>query len=165
MVGSALSMAEDLIGARITFGDVPVVAINGASREIKADFLYSHHADRLGRWVRNQARLFGPGFTVHSRNRQEYGALPCVDHWWDVPAGGGSAWEARKVAASMGFELVVLCGCPLLAGPYQGHKLDGLLHDDDVAQSLFAQIEADVDWHAGCISMSGRTRELLGCSP
>ena len=52
VVGSALSMAEDLIAARITFGDVPVVAINGASREIKADFLYSHHADRLDRWVR-----------------------------------------------------------------------------------------------------------------
>ena len=73
-----------------------------------------------------------------------------------------SSW-LRKVASLVGFDSVVLCGCPLSLGPYVGnHNLGGLMHRVDVVDNLFGQIEADTAWHEGVYSCSGRTKELLG---
>ncbi len=159
VAGNAWTLHKDLEKA----GDYPVIAVNGAAKEVKAFALYSHHPERFValHWIHWQRRNFGDGFTV---NAPGSGDLPYIDHWWPVKRTGGSAWGARKVAKLMGFKKVILCGCPMEAGPYVGnHGLGGLMHRPEVVDNLFSQIEKDKEWHEGCISMSGRTKALL-CS-
>lgn len=169
VAGNAWCLHEDLAEARKILGDVPVIAVNGASREVKSIALYSCHPHRFvekgSEWIRHQRRLFGEGFTVHSSNKTKHGDLPYVQYWWHIPGGGGSAWGARKVAKLMGFNTVVLCGCPLLPGNYTGGRLGMNMTKAEVTEQYASEIASDTDWHKGAYSMSGRTREILGCLP
>ena len=115
------------------------------------------------RWIANQKRLFGGGFTVHSTNMAENGQMFHVKHWWeDARGGGGSAWGARKVACFMGFDPVILCGAPLDAGGYAGHRLGGLMTREYVICDLRAGIEREPEWHKGACAVSGWTSRVLG---
>lgn len=167
VAGNAWCLHEDLAKARKIIGDVPIIAVNGASREVKAIALYSCHPHRFmekgSEWIRHQRRLFGEGFTVHSSNKTKHGDLPYVNYWWHIPGGGGSAWGARKVARLIGFTKVVLCGCPLVPGNYTGHRMGMLMSKQEVTDQYASEIASDTHWHEGSYSMSGKTREILGC--
>lgn len=161
VAGFAECLHADLEKAIALVGDVPIIALNAASGAVKALMLFSQHPEcfKSKRWIEKQQQ-FGNDFTVHARGE---GTLPYVDYWWPTKGGGGSAWHARKVAALIGFDRVVLCGCPLEVGPYVGgHNIGGLMHRQDVVDDLFEQVRDDTQWHAGAYSMSGRTRDLLG---
>ena len=166
VAGNAWTLPEDFKRARELFQDAPVMAVNGAAREVKAFALVSQHPQNFtaygAEWSRHQRRLFGGGFTTHSHEFH-----PNVDYRWDVRPAGGSAWMARKIAGLMGFNTVVLVGCPLSPGNYVNHRPGILMTKQNVVDELLRQIEVDKDWHKGCYSMSGRTREILGqpCSP
>lgn len=156
--GNAWTLPDDLEKAFKLYKDPFIIAVNGAAKEIKANVLFSQHPEYFIEkgWIRKQQR-FWDGFEVHSIH--EY---PYVDKCWDIEKGGGSAWLARKAASLMGFNNVVLCGCPMEVGPYVGnHNLGGLMYREDIVDELFTQIKNDVEWHKGVISMSGRTRDLL----
>lgn len=159
--GNAFCLHEDLEEARKTV-DAPIIAVNGASREVKAFALFSYHPERFIEppysWIKRQQK-FGLDFTVHATKD-----LPHVDHVWKGAKGhGGSAWGARKVAKLMGFEHIILCGCPLTPGNYAGYKLGDLMTRQEVVDRYANEIEADKEWHEGCTSMSGATRDILGC--
>lgn len=160
VAGSAFSLHDDINRARALYPGAPVIAVNGASREVKAFALVSQHPEnftaRGAEWIRHQRRLFGKGFTTHSPKQHS-----SVDYWWDIRLAGGSAWVARKIAWHMGFDLVILCGCPLVPGNYTGHRPGMRMAKPAVVDELFGQIERDKDWHEGVYSMSGRTMELL----
>ncbi len=165
--GNAWTLHDDLERARKLFPDAPCIAINGAAREVRALALYSWHPDRFKEagyeWIRRQQRRFGDGFEVHGA--RTYHNMPWVEYWWPETkkGGGGSAWGARKMAWLMGFDQVVLCGCPLIPGPYVGnHGLGGLMTREQVVQMYVDQIKADRQWHEGAYSMSGCTRDILG---
>lgn len=164
--GNAWCLHEDLAAARKILGDVPVLAVNGASREVKAIALYSCHPHRFvekgSEWIRHQRRLFGDGFTVHSSNKPKHGDLPYVEYWWTIPGGGGSAWGARKIAKIMGFTTVVLCGCPLLPMNYASDKLGMNMTKPEIVGQYASEIALDTDWHEGAYSMSGKTKDILG---
>ena len=157
IAGSAWTLDEDLGRARTIWPHAPIVAVNDASRLVKAFALVSQHPERfetLG-WVRKQRRFFGDDFTTHSNSAP-------ADVVWDLPSRGGSAWLARRIMGVLGFDPVVLCGCPMEPGHYSGYTINGLMHQPEVVDELFGQIERDAEWHHGCVSMSGRTKALLG---
>lgn len=158
VAGSAWTLHDDLARAWEIYPGAPVIAVNDASRLVKAVGIVTQHPERIDRygWARNQARLFGPCPT--------HANAPPADYVWNLPSRGGSAWLARRIASSMGYGPVILCGCPLERGGYAVQHLHGLMHREDVVDDLFAQIERDTEWHEGALSMSGRTAELL-CSP
>lgn len=164
VAGNAQCLHDDLRRAFDRFGDAPVIAVNGAAREVKAFALYSKHPERFiaNRWADHQKTKFGDDFTLHGGRV----ALSCthVDYWWPkCYGGGGSAWDARKVARRMGFDLVVLCGCPMEPGPYVGgHNIGGFMNRKDVVEGFQDEIAADVGWHDGVVSASGWTRKILG---
>ncbi len=164
--GNAWCLHQDLTEARKIVGDVPVIAVNGASKEVKAIAIYSVHPQRFiergYEWIRHQSRLFGDGFTVHSSNKEKNGDLSYVQYWWHIPGGGGSAWGARKIAKLMGFTTVVLCGCPLTPGNYADHSMGMNMTKPEIVGQYAREIESDVDWHEGCYSMSGATKAILG---
>lgn len=163
VAGSALCLEDDLARARAILGDVPVIAVNAAAREVRAIALFSFHPDRLKsfRWIEHQAK-FHQAFTVHGRGLPQADCL-WVQHWWpDCGGGGSSAWGARKLAWLMGFDPVVLCGCPLTPGPYVGWRPGQLMARQNVHDDFYAQIEAEPEWHEGVYSMSGWTMEKFG---
>ena len=160
VAGNAWCLHEDL--AKAPQG-LPIIAVNGAASEIKAEFLYSKHPERMvergGYWIQKQQR-FHANFTVHGSAFHEN--MPWVDYWWeDARGGGGSAWGARKVAALMGFAPVILCGAPLDPGGYASNPIAKLMRREDVINNLRREIEADTKWHEGVYSMSGWTKEFL----
>lgn len=168
MAGNAWSLHDDLARGWAIYPDAPVIAVNGAAGEVKAIALYSKHPERFSnpgwQWAEYQQRRFGGGFTVHSSNQVGHPTAGRVEFWWeDARGGGGSAWGARKLAWLMGFEPVVMCGCPLVAGNYASHKPGVLMAQDVVINRLRRQIEAEPEWHDGVSSMSGWTREFFGC--
>lgn len=92
--------------------------------------------------------------------------MPWVNHWWpDARGGGGSAWGARKLAWLMGFDPVILVGCPLSPGNYAGHKPGNLMNDPKIVGQYASEIASDTDWHDGAHSMSGATMTILGAPP
>lgn len=166
MAGNAFCLKEDLDRASSLIGRCPIIAVNGAAREIEAFALFSYHPQRFIEppysWITRRKKLGGE-FTVHSAFRDAIPDMPWVDHWWEGANGdGGSAWGARKLAALMGFSKVVLCGAPLIPGPYSGYQLPLLMGRQDVVDKLLSEIESDTEWHEGVYSMSGRTRDLFG---
>ena len=170
VAGNAWCLHDDLARARDIYGDVPVIAINGAAREVKAFALYSGHPDRFvangHEWIRHQARLFGDDFTVHSaaNDLSTRANCPFVDYWWDGTgvARGTSAWAARKMAHFMGFNLVILCGSPLVCGGYTGYRPGLQMTKPEIIRRYCKIIKSEPEWHKGCLSMSGWTQELLG---
>lgn len=168
--GNAWCLDEDIARARALRPDAAVIAVNGAAGAVPAFALFSHHPEKLPKWITAQSLRFGPCFTVHSsgaieptklgRNR---GAMPWVDHWWPGARGGGtSAWCAVKLAKLMGFEEVVLCGAPLTTGSYSDGRMARDFNRPEILGHYRAQIARDTDWHAGVTSMSGWTREFFG---
>ena len=159
VAGNAWTFPDDLQRARKLFPDASIMAVNGAAREVKAFALVSQHPQNFtaAEWVRHQRRLFGGGFTTHAPLPH-----PNVDYWWDVRLAGGSAWVARKIASLMGFHPVVLVGCPMMSGNYTNHRPGLLMTKQSVVDELLRQIGTDKEWHDGCYSMSGRTRDILG---
>lgn len=86
---------------------------------------------------------------------QLVGPKPCADLEWDSQwnTGGGSAMYATLFGLEvLGFERVILCGCPLEAGDYlYNFEADGIW-----------QHRARVIFQGRVRSMSGNTRRLLG---
>lgn len=164
MAGNAFCLHDDLASAARLYGDIPVIAVNGASREVRAIALFSAHPERFMakgfEWIKWQRKL-NENFTVHGSSRIT--GEPWVQYWWpDTRGSGGSAWGARKVAWLMGFDPVILCGCPLVPGNYAGDRPGQIMAKQKVIDGLRQGIEEDTIWHDGVTSMSGWTRELLG---
>ncbi len=166
MVGSAWCLADDLDRARAIYPDAPVIAVNGAAREVEALLLYSMHPEHFEtghRWARWQRRRFHGEFTVHTSDREGNADQKGVDHVWpDARGGGGSAWGARKVAWLIGFDTVVLCGSPLDVGNYAQYRPGGLMTRPHVVDDMRAGLAKETEWHSGAVSMSGWTAKLLG---
>lgn len=162
--GNAWCLHEDLEKARKIYKDCPIIAVNGASREVKAFALFSYHPIRFVEapysWIKKQKK-FGNDFTVHGARYKKN--MPWVDYWWQGARGhGGSAWGARKVAKLMGFDQVILCGCPLVPGNYASYRPGDLMTRQDVIDRYRIEIESDIEWHKGVKSMSGWTAQFLG---
>lgn len=165
VAGSAWCLHDDLERARTIYPTAPIIAVNGASQEIRAAFLFSFHPERFiespFKWIDKQRKRFGDGFTVHGSKFIEN--MPFVNYWWEASRGGGtSAWGAMKVAKLMGFEKVIFCGCPMSPGNYTGYKPGKLMAQQKTIDRYRKEIEIDKEWHEGCSSMSGWMRELLG---
>lgn len=157
--GAAWCLHEDLKYARKTYPNASVIAVNGASGELKAQFLYSKHPSRMPQWIERQ-KQFGNDFTVHGSKYQPN--MPWIQYWWsDARGGGGSAWGARKLATLLGFSPVILCGAPLDPGGYASSPIAKLMRRQDVIDRFREEIKADIDWHENVFSMSGWTKEFL----
>ena len=157
--GNAYNLHDDLERAWGLYPDAVVIAVNGASGEVKALALYSKHPEKMPEWILRQ-RKFGDIFKVHGSKYKP--DCSWVDHWWEgARGGGGSGWGARKLATLLGLDPVILCGMPLNPGNYASGRLSKLMKDPYVIDNLRREIEADVEWHEGVTSMSGWTRELL----
>ena len=166
--GSAWTLMDDWEKGRGFFPTAPTIAVNGAAEHIPADFLYTQHPLKMPRWASYQ-RQRSTRFTTHASGsghlQTNIGAdatLHGVDYWWDgVASGGSSVWGARRLAAALGFDTVVLCGAPLEPGVYAS-GMAGKANTPAAMGRYRSEILRDTEYHSGVVSLSGWTREVFG---
>lgn len=171
--GNAWCLKDDFERARALRPEAPVIAVNGAAGQVRAEHLYSYHFSHFVRkgWLDRQKRKFGDcHFTVHGpggRNPKVQAmrkrSAPWVDYWWPAARGGGtSAWCAVKLAGSMGFTEIVLCGAPIEQGVYADGRMARDFNRREILDHYREYIQRDTDWHQGVKSMSGWTGDFFG---
>ncbi len=191
VVGSAPCLYDDVRAARELFPDAEVMTINEASGAIEdVDHVLAGHtvkAEQFATYRRSKFPNCKP-FRVHAswtqRDETSKESHPLVTDWWgkDVSSGATSAGKAIRISKKMGFDKVVLCGCPLDASgyfnpteteamqrQYQHHgkcARVGYLKDHNNRsvvryRETFARL-AETEWKGWVFSMSGLSRRLLG---
>jgi len=167
IVGTAWTMQEDFERARQLRPKAMVMGINRTAQFIKCDFLFSIDRENIGHWRELQETSFGKGhFSYHSfepTGNKTVWDYPGVDYWWEKNEGNGtSAWGAAKIAARMGFDDLILCGVPLMPGPYTDGEPAPTFDDQRNIDNMRLKIETDEYMHGIVSGMSGWTREFFG---
>lgn len=164
--GNAFSLRDDYLRAHELFPDAPAIAVKGAP--VKAFAVFGCHPKKMARMVAQQ-KMLHERFTVHmggnlvDRTRLGFKIHYEPDYRWPEAIGGSSGWAARKMAAFMGFDRVILCGVPLSIGGYYGGGVSKPFQDQRILDQYRREVMADTDFHKGVFSMSGWTKEVFGC--
>lgn len=163
------------------------MAVNEAGGALKdIDHLLAGHTEKVERFVeyrRNKHPKSRP-FEVHSTEHSGVSKADCpsVTQWWSkaMSSGATSAGVAAKIGLAMGFEWIVLCGCPMDGSGYFNpeetggfdHRVNVRIGDpekqghrtvDGYRRKMKAL--ADGEFKGRVFSMSGYTREILGAPP
>ena len=121
VVGSAPCLHEDLKRALELYPFAFICAVNGACVEIEElDAIVSGHTDKAEIFTEARRKAFPEGkpFDVFANwarpgrePKQEY---PSVTRWLGAgcSTGATSAAKAVRMTCEMGYEKVILCGCP-----------------------------------------------------
>lgn len=183
VIGSATCVHADLADARASRPHAAVMAINEAVKVTCPNFITSLHCEKMDQFVASSIHEYGRTiWSTHSGNvtarGQERGDCTAVDYWWPTMkhCGGTSAWAGAMIGAAMGFEEIVLCGCPMNGGDgyfNAGETTPSTPSDPRFGEkpphsSLIASTHDHIRKHSGTPeaalvrSMSGFTREILG---
>lgn len=110
--GSAPCLFDDYNEALRHRPNAEVIAINDAASVIYADFLATLHPEDAEKF---RAKSMTDNIIVISGQLR---LVPSeVDYWFtDCNSGGTTAGSAIKMARVMGFEEIILCGCPMSGG-------------------------------------------------
>lgn len=191
VVGSAPCLYDDVAAARELFPDAEVMTINEASGAIEdVDHVLAGHTAKAQQFFNYRMSKFPhcKRFLVHASwarvNEAPIGEFSVVTNWWggDVSSGATSAGKAIRIAKKMGFDRVVLCGCPLdSSGYFNPQDTDAMQREyqhlgkcarvgalkDAQNRSVvryrdaFRQL-AQTEWKGWVFSMSGLSQKLLG---
>lgn len=187
VVGSAPCLHDDLKRALELDPFAYIVTVNGACVEVEeADAIVSGHTNKAEIFTEARRKAFpnGKQFDVFanwtrrsSESKREY---PSVTRWFSAhcSTGATSAAKAARMMFEMGFERVILCGCPLdSSGYFEGESRKGrsISHDcrrlGDPKEAQSRAIEgykrkfrklAEGEFKGKVFSMSGLTRKWLG---
>jgi hypothetical protein len=187
VVGSAPGLYADLAAAQALCEDFEVMLINGAGAAVEhAQHLLAGHTDKADAFVaaRDAAFPFAAPYAVHAtfvdRKSAEPPASPVVTRWWPqsrFSSGATSAGKAARIGLAMGFDRVILCGCPMDGSGYFPGESTGIpqlracQRVGDPAKQQASTIRryrermaelAKGEFKGQVFSMSGWTREVLG---
>lgn len=174
IVGSAPCVYDDLAHARSIRPEHHTLLINGAALLFEhAEHILCGHGEKVAMFVEARHAKFPNAKPCYIHASRRGGTDPKgVTHIWEnVATGGTSAWKAVRIARGMGYDEMILCGCPLDDSGYAPGESDGIKHSCDRIGlgegrmyhnyrhtfSVRAKTEG-----AGVYSMSGFSRELLG---
>ena len=189
VVGSATGLFEDFEKALELYPFSEVMLVNGACAAIEhADHILAGHTDKAEQYQAARQKAF-PGarpWRVHANWARPTEAprakYPSVTDWWgpEMSSGATSAGKAALIGLAMGFETVVLCGCPLDGSGYFKGECEGISKDPSCRRigdsskqnsTIIRRYKARMADYAATVfkgkvfSMSGYTRELLGLPP
>ena len=178
IVGSAPCLHEDVIAAMAMRPGAHVMALNEAAAAVRhIDHLYAGHYYKAPHFMayRQQKLPDAPRrYSVHACWEDGRHPVELVDYWWEgAQSGATSAWTATRIAKGMGYDEVILCGCPM---DTSGYFNDGETHRDDegtprighdAAHPITVRYRENFERLAaeegeGVFSMSGWTADLLG---
>ena len=191
VVGSAPNLWVDLEGAKARCPDHEIMLVNGACAAVEdAQHVLAGHTSKAEQFAkaRREAFPFALPWKLHASRliRRSEAALrkqhPCVDVWWgpEMSSGATSAGKAALIGLAMGFDRIVLCGCPMDgSGYFPGEsKIGAEIKQEAVCQrvgdpkkqqmTLIRRYRdtmkklAETTFRGKVFSMSGFTREVLG---
>jgi hypothetical protein len=185
--GSAPCVAEDLERARAMFPFADTMTINGACQLVeRAEHLLAGHTDKAELFVAARRRAFpdAPPCRVHancaaSKHPAPKHLYPSVTDWWgpEFSSGATSAGKAALIGLALGYESVILCGCPMDGSGYAPGESEGIpqfaavQRVGDPAKQKASTIRryygtmeqlAKTTFRGRVFSMSGKTKEWLG---
>lgn len=181
IIGAAPCVFADLKLARAKRPDAHVMTINEAAGAVVGEHLLAGHVEKADLFLAYRRKHFPDAAApyVHGSARNLAMVPKCVTHLWrGVATGGTSAWKAVLVARGMGYEELVLCGCPLDASGYFNpldtarfrHSCDRIGYGEGRMYQNYrdsftrrAKEAKTAGW--AVYSMSGLSRELLGEVP
>jgi hypothetical protein len=196
VVGSAPCALEDLAAARKLYPSHEVMLVNGACTLVeRAEHMLAGHTTKAKqfKWARQAAFPNAPMPRIHANwarpapkkrptdDRTPRREFPDVTDWWgpDVSSGATSAGKAAMIGLQMGFDVIVLCGCPMDGSGY--HPAEGKVSQEagmqrigDPKMQQRSTIRRYRDKMASLalgmfkgkvFSMSGYTRQVLGEPP
>lgn len=176
VAGPASCLFDDLERAIAILKAPRVMAINSAAAMLRADFVASIHYELMDGFAATQESAFGSEhFTTHAPKPEHEAedSFPAVDYFWpNAFSPATSAWAGAMIGRRMGFERIVLCGCPMVGGDGYHQPTEPRLQrgfGSVPAQSpmvrRFQRELSDIVGRGGSegiYSMSGFTREILG---
>lgn len=186
-VGSAPCLHEDLEKALRLHPAAAVMLINGACTSIEhAEHVLAGHTAKAEQFAAARREAFpnAAPWRLHANwtskrlvPKHEY---PSVTDWWgpDVSTGATSAGKAARIGFHLGFEFVILAGCPLDGSGYSIDEAQ-VPHDPacirvgnpdpKVQKAKILQRYRDSmtrlaksDFKGRVFSMSGFTKKVLG---
>lgn len=170
--GSAPCILMDYAAAKAHWPDAAVIALNDAAQIVWAEFICSIHNEKLEEFKRKS--LNKAALTISGGRLREGATLDC---WFSqCNSGGTSAGSAIRIAKKMGFNEILLCGCPMTGGDgyfNQAYKEPnkllpariGMHKPSDkavVKHQAHLKQEAAQDDYSMVRSMSGYTKDLFG---
>lgn len=184
VVGSAPCVRKDLAAARLLRPDADVIAVKFSVAIVHARIAVTHHGEHAERMKKLHRQCWGDEVEIHMPKKKIHDEQKqFVDRMWDELAGTGgtSAWGAARIARLLGYEEIILCGCPLEVAKHGDYYHDqeifkaavkaGARRDrgepfanDNAIRGYQRFIESDLALGrgAGIRSMSGWTMKKLG---
>ena len=184
-VGSAPCLFDDVQAALELYPGASLMLINGAWTAYRhAEHLLAGHTSKAGLFMSERLKRFpdAPAARVHATlsypaQRQEN---PLVTDWWgqDKVTGATSAGKAARIGLALGYDRVILCGCPLDSnvGYWDGEA--NVTHDGcprfntpDPRRAVaryrdkMAFLAKQEPFKSQVFSMSGYSRSVLGGPP
>lgn len=126
-VGSAPCAYEDVHRAKALYPKAELMLINGACTMFEdAQHILAGHTTKATEFYAARCAAFPDAkpVRVHANwamiGKAPKRDFPCVTDWWDgtYSSGATSAGKAALIGLAMGFDLVILCGCPMDGSGY-----------------------------------------------
>ena len=159
IVGTAPCWREDYDAAMKAYPDADVCLVNEASRfPIPAKHFATCHPEKIDHFLDPDS-----GFVIHVRDTEHAVNRQHIRH--KVTTGSSSAMFAAVVMASIGYDRVILCGCPMNGGG--GYSPDiGVTHDSTRDDPRVGFISPDHPliklWHNSIAEMREKYPEICG---
>lgn len=194
VVGSAPCLFDDVKHALHMRPFASLMLVNGACTAFEnAEHVLAGHEEKAEFFARERRERFpnAPPWRLHAsahphRRKTCEQLFPSVTDWWphEVGVGATSASKAAKLGFLLGFDEVILCGCPLdQPGYFAGeakvpqHIACQRIGDHGIAYGLGIPVQetriiksyrsrfkelAETTFKGKVFSMSGYTRDCLG---
>lgn len=186
VAGSAPCLHEDLEQARRMFFDAETMTVNGAATAVEdVQHVLAGHTSlaEILHAARRAAFPRASDWRLHASWNSARKGVPRAQHpsvtdWWgpEVSSGATSAGKAAMIGLQMGFDKVVLCGCPLDGSGYTFDEAQ--VHQDPACarvgdpkkqnvkiikryRDTMAKLAAN-EFKGRVFSMSGFTKQVLG---
>lgn len=183
-VGSAPCLHEDLANALRLYPAASLMLINGAATSVeRAEHILAGHTVKAEEFASARRKAFpDTAWRLHanwaSKRPIPYKEFPSVTDWWgpDVSTGATSAGKAARIGFKLGFDRVILAGCPMDGS---GYSFDEAVVSQDPAcrrvgdpkaqdvkiikryRETMAKL-AQGEFKGRVFSMSGFTKQVLG---
>lgn len=172
IVGSASCVYEDVKSAQ-ALGPAAMFLINGAALLFEhAEHWLIGHGEKAPQFRRAREQVFvTPIPFIHASQRGGTNPSGVTHIWQGVSTGGTSAWKGVRIAKAMGYERVILCGCPIDDSGYADGESRHISHGcariglgegrmyNNYRRTFAVRAK---DEGENVFSMSGYSRELLG---
>lgn len=187
-MGSAPCLFDDVESALTFFPGAHLMLINGACTAYRnAEHVLAGHTDKAEHFATARRQKFpdAPRWRLHANWRSEHERkevplkYPSVTDWHGplVSTGATSAGKAARIGLLIGYDMVVLCGCPMnWSGYFDGeakvrHDCARIGDPIEINNRTIRRYResmarrAITDFKGKVFSMSGFTREVLGPPP